>query len=75
MFHNFGLILNMVWKKWFNVYFGYVQSLTQIKNIFACSKHSNFKNGQSLLFFKRHLFFTKCATFKKIIGEDFNIGD
>ncbi len=59
---------NMVWKNIFNVYFGYVQSLTQIKNVFPCSKHSNLKNGQ-------YLFFTKCATFFLKIGKDFNIDD
>ncbi len=28
----------------------YVQSLTQIKNVFTCSKHSNLKNAQSFFF-------------------------
>jgi len=34
----------------------HAQKLTKIKNVFACSKHSNLKNEQSLCFFK-HLFF------------------
>ncbi len=53
----------------------HVQSLTQIKNVFACSKHSNLENGQSLFFFKHHFFPTKCAPFSLKIGKDFNIDD
>jgi len=50
------------------------QSLTQIKNVFPCSKHSNFKDGQSL-FFSNVFSYTKCAPFLLKIGEDFNIDD
>ncbi len=32
------------------------QSLTQIKNVFTCSKHSNIESGSNLIFFK-HPFF------------------
>jgi hypothetical protein len=28
----------------------YAQRLTQIKNVFACAKHSNLKSGQSFIF-------------------------
>jgi hypothetical protein len=52
----------------------HVQSLTQIKNVFACSKHSNFESGQSL-FFPNLFFSTKCAPFLVKIEEDFNIDD
>jgi hypothetical protein len=52
----------------------HAQSLTQIKNVFACSKHSILKNGQSL-FFSNVFFSTKCAPFLSKIGEDFNIYD
>jgi hypothetical protein len=38
------------------------QSLTQIKNVFACSKHLNFESGQSL-FFSNIFFSIKCAPF------------
>jgi hypothetical protein len=51
------------------------QSLTQIKNVFAFSKHSNVKCGQLLLFFQISLFSTKCAPLFFLIGEDFNIDD
>jgi hypothetical protein len=34
----------------------HVQSLTQIKNVFTCSKHSNLKNGQSLFYFQLSFF-------------------
>jgi hypothetical protein len=50
----------------------YAQSLKKIKNVFACSKHSNFESGQSL-FFSNILFFTKCKSFLLKIGKDFNI--
>ncbi len=33
----------------------HAQSLTQIKNVFACLKHSNLESGQS--FFLKHHFF------------------
>jgi hypothetical protein len=46
--------------------------LTQIKNVFACSKHSNLKNGQSL-FFSNIFFFTKCAPFLLKIGKDLTL--
>jgi hypothetical protein len=49
--------------------------LTQIKNVFACSKHSNLKNGGQFLFFTNVLFSTKCAPFLLNIGEDFNLDD
>ncbi len=49
--------------------------LTQIKNIFACSKHSNLKNGQSLFFSTSSFIFTKCAPFLLKIGKDFNVDD
>jgi hypothetical protein len=39
----------------------HAQSLTEIKNVFACSKHSNFKSGQSL-FFSNVLFFYQMRT-------------
>jgi hypothetical protein len=34
----------------------YAQSLTQIKNVFACSKHSKIESEQFLFFFKHHFF-------------------
>jgi hypothetical protein len=46
--------------------------LTPIKNVFACSKHSNFENGQSL-FFSNVVFSTKCAPFFLKIGEDLTL--
>jgi len=39
----------------------HAQILTQIKNVFACSKHSNLKSGQSL-FFSNVFFFYKMCT-------------
>jgi hypothetical protein len=63
----------------FEIFFIYckvhAQSLTQIKNVFACSKHSNLKNGQSLFFSNVLFFFTKNAPFLLKIEEDFNIDD
>jgi hypothetical protein len=56
------------------IYKIYISSLTQIKNVFACSKHSNLESGQSLFFFKL-LFSTKCAPFLVKIEKDFNIDD
>ncbi len=50
------------------------KSLTQIKNVFTCSKHSNLENGQSS-FFSNVFFFTKCPPFLLKIGKDFNIDD
>ncbi len=35
----------------------HVQSLTQIKNVFACSKHSNLKKGSIVFVFFKHFFF------------------
>jgi hypothetical protein len=52
----------------------HAQSLTQIKNVFTCSKHSNFNSGQSL-FFSIVFLKTKCATIPFEIGEDFSIDD
>jgi hypothetical protein len=49
----------------------HIQSLTKIKNVFACSKHSNLENGQSL-FFPNVYFSTKCVPFLLKIGKDFN---
>jgi len=43
------------------------QNLTQIKNAFACSKHSNLENG--FFFFFNVIFSTKCAPFILKIGE------
>ncbi len=66
------------YKKIWNIFHQFqslhAQYLTQIKNVFACSKHSNLKNGQSS-FFPNVLFFTNCAPFFLKIGEDFNIDD
>jgi len=40
----------------------HAQNLTQIENVFTCSKHSNFENGQPY-FFQTSFFSTKCAQF------------
>jgi hypothetical protein len=40
----------------------HAQSLIQIKNVFACSKHSNLKSGH-FFFFSNVIFSTKCAPF------------
>jgi hypothetical protein len=53
----------------------YAQRLTQIKNDFACSKHSNLKSGGQFLFFIDIIFSTKCASFLLKIEEDSNIDD
>jgi hypothetical protein len=50
----------------------HVQNLTQIKNVFACPKHSNFKNGQSL-FFSNIIFSTKFAPFLLKIGKNLTL--
>jgi len=45
----------------------HVQSLTQIKNVFTCSKHSSFKSGQSFFFsIKRAPFLLKIQDAFKI---------
>jgi hypothetical protein len=44
------------------------------QNCFACSKHPNLENGQSLLV-SNVVFLTKCAPILLKIGEDFNIDD
>jgi len=53
----------------------HAQSLTQIKNVFACWKYSKLKSGQLLLFSNILFLFTKCAPFLLKIGKDFNIDD
>ncbi len=53
----------------------HIQSLTQIKNVFACSKHSNLESGQVLFFFQTSFFSTKCAPFFLKIKKDLNIDD
>jgi hypothetical protein len=52
----------------------HAQSLTQIKNVFACSNHSNLKNEKKI-FFSNVFFSIKCAPFLLKIEEDFNIDD
>jgi hypothetical protein len=42
-----------------------------MKNVFACSKHSNFESGQSL-FFSNIFFLNQCAPFLLKIGKDFD---
>jgi hypothetical protein len=51
----------------------YMLKVTQIKNVFTCSKHSNLESGQSLFF--QMFFFPTCAPFFLKNGEVFNIDD
>jgi hypothetical protein len=43
------------------IYKVYISSLTQIKNVFACSRHSNLESGQSLFFFQTSFFYQMCT--------------
>jgi hypothetical protein len=52
----------------------HAQSLVQIKNVFAFSKHSNLENKQSL-FFSNFFFSTKGTPFFLKIEDNFNIDD
>jgi hypothetical protein len=46
--------------------------MTQIKNVFACSKQSNLKN-EEFLFFQISILLIKFAPFLSKIEKDFNI--
>jgi hypothetical protein len=56
----------------FSINCKHAQSLTQIKNVFPCSKHFKLRVWTILVFFKQ-FFYTKCAPFFLKIGKDFNI--
>jgi hypothetical protein len=56
----------------FSINCKHAQNLTQIKNVFPCSKHFKLQEWTILVFFK-HLIYTKCAPFFLKIGRDFNI--